>query len=488
MAVNVTTNEEPKKSGAQIDVRARIRDVFQRQQANRWNVASTTAEQRIAKLKLLKKTILERRDDLRAAMHADFRKSAAEVDLTELQPVLGELKDAISHLKSWMAPKRVGTPIQLLGTKSMVRYEPRGCVLLLAPWNYPFNLLMCPLVAAIAAGNTVMLRPSDKVPNTSRFMAKLLADVFSDNEVAAFTGPSSIANTLLELPFDHIFFTGSTRIGKQVMAAAADHLATVTLELGGQSPVVVDETADIEDAAQRIVWGKYLNGGQTCVAPNHVFVHESKVDAFVQAAKRFIVQHYGATPDARRNTPDFPRIVDNASHKRLTDAIARSVDAGAKLEIGGESDAAERYIAPTILSNVRDDSPMMEVEIFGPILPVLPYRTLDHVIASIQSRGKPLAMYIFSNDDTNIDRLVTSTSSGGTVVNNVILHLANPELPFGGVGASGQGNYHGFHGFRTLSHERAIMVQKRPATVRLFYPPYTPRVRQAIDLLTRLFS
>lgn len=476
------------KQDVDSDLRARIRETFERQQAHRWKVATTTADERIAKLKRLKKLMLDRRGELLAAMAKDFRKPAAEVDLTELQPVLGEINHTIKHLKSWMQPMKVPTPPQLLGTRSMVRYEPKGLVLILAPWNYPFNLLMSPLVAAVAAGNCVVVRPSDKVRETSALMATMLRDVFPEEEVAVFTGPSSIANLLLELPFDHIFFTGSTRIGKQVMHAAAEHLGAVTLELGGQSPVVVDETADIDTAAQRLVWGKFLNGGQTCVAPNHVFVHASKQAEFVAAARRYIEKHYGATEEERQKSPHLCRIVDAPSEKRLRDVVERSVAAGARLEVGGRYDPADRYVAPTVLSNVKDDMPVMEAELFGPIMPVVPYESLDEVISAIQRRGKPLAMYVFSESDRNIERLLSNTTAGGTVINNCIIHLANPDLPFGGIGASGMGNYHGFFGFRALSHERAVMVQSRLATVRLFYPPYTKVVQRAIDALTKVFA
>jgi len=477
-----------KGSASRDDVAGKIREVFEEQRGHRWEMAATTASERIAKLGRLRDAIHRRRDELRAALREDFRKPAAEVDLTELQPVLFEIAHTMKHLRAWMKPVAVGTPPTLLGTRSLIRCEPKGSVLILSPWNYPFNLMMSPLVAAVAAGNTVMARPSDKVPRTARFMASLVEDVFARHEVALFTGPSSIASTMLELPFDHVMFTGSTRIGKQVMEAASRHLASVTLELGGQSPVVVDPTADVEAAARRIVWGKYLNGGQTCIAPNHVFVHESILVPFVEAARRAVEHQYGPTEEARRNSEDFCRIVDVQSTRKLAELVERSTAAGAQLEMGGVSDVEERYLAPTILSGVTDTSPIMEAEIFGPIMPVLPYRTEDEVLASIRRRGKPLAMYIFSNDQQAVDRLVAGTSAGGTVVNNVLLHFANQDLPFGGVGDSGMGSYHGIHGFKTFSHERAVLVQGRAALARLFYPPYVPAVRRGIELLTKLLG
>lgn len=490
MQTTTSTTSTPVRSNklAIDEIRGQISQIFSRQQANRWKVAHSTAEMRIAKLRRLKAIILQRQNELREVLHADFKKPAAEVDLTELQPVLGEINHTISHLKKWMRPASASSPITLIGTKSFVRCEPKGIVLILSPWNYPFNLLISPLVAAIAAGNCVVVRPSDKVRRTSEFIKNLLEEVFPVDEVAVFTGPSAIANALLELPFDHVLFTGSAKVGRQVMNAAAAHLASVTLELGGQSPVIVDETADAKVAAERVVWGKFLNAGQTCVAPNHVFVHESKSREFVAYAKTLLEKRYGATPAARRESPDFARIVDQASCMKLSALVHEAVNQGAKLEIGGENDVSERYLAPTLLSNVTDDSPVMREELFGPVLPIITYRALDEVFASIHKRGKPLAMYIFSTDSARIETLMNTTSAGGTVINNVIIHLGNPNLPFGGVGESGFGSYHGHYGFRTFSHERAVVNQGVFSPIKLFYPPYGERVRKLLGFLTRYLS
>ncbi|MBI2896058.1 MAG: aldehyde dehydrogenase family protein [Deltaproteobacteria bacterium] len=483
-----TVKGDGRRDATKAETGARIKEAFERLKANRWRMAAASAQERIARLVSLRHAILRRRGELEEALRADYRKPSAEAELTELQPVLAEIKHTIKHLRHWMEPVPVSSPPTLFGTRSMLRYEPKGVVLLLSPWNYPFNLLLAPLVSAIAAGNCVMCRPSDKVPATSRFVASLLQEVFPENEVAIFTGPSWIATLMLELPFDHVMFTGSTRIGRDVMAAASKHLASVTLELGGQCPVVIDETADVEAAAERVVWGKYLNAGQTCVAPNHVFVHESRATEFIEVAKRTVAQRYGGTEDERRKSEDLCRIVDPGSVRKLHDLIERSVAAGATLEIGGVHDVEERYLAPTILSGVKDGSPIMQDEIFGPVLPILSYRNLDDVLGSIRSRGKPLALYVFSSDRSSVERILAGTTAGGSVVNNVILHLANPELPFGGVGESGLGSYHGFYGFKNFSHERAVLVQGRPALLGMFYPPYTRKVRRAIGLVTRFFS
>ncbi|WP_163783550.1 aldehyde dehydrogenase family protein [Myxococcus vastator] len=466
----------------------RIRAVFEAQRAHRWTMSRTTAAERIARLKRLREAIIARRAELADAIHADFRKPAVEVDLTELHPTLEELNHTVRHLKSWMKPRRVGTPMLLAGSSSHVRYEARGAVLLLSPWNYPFNLLVSPLVAAIAAGNTIICKPSEKTPHTSRFLAQLVKDVFPENEVALFEGGAETAQALLELPFDHIFFTGNTRIGRIVMEAAAKHLASVTLELGGKSPVIIDETADVAVAAERLCWGKFVNGGQTCVAPDYVFVHASKERAFLEALKAAITRFYGGTEQERQASPDLSRLVDPVAWRRVKDLLDRSVAAGAKLEVGGEADGPSRYIAPTVLSGVTAQSPVMEGEIFGPVLPVLTYQSREEVYAHIRAGGKPLALYVFSQDKRAVEDIFQNTTSGGAVVNNVLVHLANPHLPFGGVGTSGLGNYHGHFGFKTFSHERAVMVQWMKSLASVFFPPYRGKAQELASRATRLLE
>jgi aldehyde dehydrogenase (NAD+) len=302
--------------------------------------------------------------------------------------------------------------------------------------------------------------------------------------VVLLEGDAKTAEALLDLPFDHIFFTGSTRIGRIVMSAAAKHLASVTLELGGKSPVVVAEDADLEKAAKRIVWGKFINAGQTCVAPDYVFAPEAKAPALVEAMKRAVSRYYGESEEDRHRSPDFCRLVDNHSFHRISRLIDDSVAAGAKVEVGGHHHEDDRYVAPTILTNVDTTSPAMKDEIFGPVLPILTYRSLDEVVKYIRRGGKPLAMYVFSNDTATIESLIADTSAGGTAINNVVVHLANPNLPFGGIGESGLGSYHGEYGFRAFSHERAVLEQGRLHTFEFFYPPYTPRIRKMVRKMT----
>jgi aldehyde dehydrogenase (NAD+) len=467
---------------------ARLRSAFESQRAHRWTMSRTTAAERIARLKRLRDAILARREELADAIHRDFRKPALEVELTEVHPTLEELNHTVKHLKSWMKPTRVGTPLLLAGSSSHVRYEARGVVLVLAPWNYPFQLLMAPLVAAIAAGNTVICKPSEKTPHTSRFLARLVKDVFPENEVALFEGGADLAEAMLELPFDHIFFTGNPRIGRKVMEAAAKHLASVTLELGGKSPVIIDETADLTATAERIAWGKFINGGQTCVAPDYVFVHASRERAFLDALKAVITRFYGDTEEARQASPDFSRMVDPVAWRRVKDLVDRSVAAGAKVEVGGAADGPSRYVSPTVLSGVTPDMAIMEGEIFGPVLPVMTYQKREEVYAHIQAGGKPLALYVFSQDKRAVEEVFQHTTSGGAVVNNVLIHVANPNLPFGGVGMSGLGHYHGVYGFRTFSHERAVTIQWMKSLASVFFPPYRGKAQEMASRATRLME
>ena len=445
---------------------------FERQRANQWPVRKRPAAERVARLRELKRAIVGRRDDVLDAMHADFRKNRSEAELSEMQLVLNELNDAIANTSDWMKPREVPTPMHLLGTRSRIEYEPRGVVLIMAAWNYPFALVFAPLVGAIAAGNCAFVRPSEKVPHTAAVCKAIISSVFPADEVLQVDGDQTVARRLLELPFDHVFFTGSSEVGRKIMAAAAPRLMSVTLELGGKCPVIVDETADIGRAAECIMWGKYVNAGQTCVAPDYALVHASRGAAFFDAARRVLGDFYGRGDEERRANGDYCRIIDRPSCERIASLIENAVAGGARIEAGGIVDVEERYIAPTILSSVNASSELMRDEIFGPVLPVLTYATRDEAIDFVRRRPKPLAMYVFSRRDENVRDILSRTAAGGTVVNNCLLHLVNPNLPFGGVGESGCGTYHGRFGFETFSHARAVLVQGRPRLSRMVYPPY----------------
>ncbi|MEA9357528.1 aldehyde dehydrogenase family protein [Bacteriovorax sp. PP10] len=445
-----------------------VQALFDVQSAHRWTMAQSTTSERKAMLLALKKEIISRREEIKAAMYADFKKPYAESELTEIHTSIDEINFAVKKLSKWMKPKKVKTPIALFGSKSFIQYEAKGVVLILAPWNYPFSLLINPLVAAIAAGNCVIARPSEKTPHTAKILESVIGNVFSDKIAKVVIGEIDLAEKLLELPFDHIFFTGSTQVGKVVMAAAAKHLTPVTLELGGKSPVIIDRDVNLEDCAEKLFWGKFMNGGQTCVAPDYLFIPEELKADFIELFKKQIEKRFGETSSERLKTEDFARMVDVKAYDRLANKIK---DEKKLLEDGPQSD--ERFIPPTLLTDVTLNSPVMEDEIFGPILPLLTYKKLETVIDYIRAHPKPLALYVFSKNKKMIKNVLKSTTSGGAAINHVVLHLANPNLPFGGVGHSGMGSYHGEFGFKTFSHERAVLNQGRFTLTSLYFPPYT---------------
>jgi aldehyde dehydrogenase (NAD+) len=462
--------------------------LFALQRAHRWTYAHTTAAERRERLDRLAQSIERHRAALCEAMAADFRKSEVEVELTELAPTLMEIRHLRSQLARWMKPRRASTPVGLFGMSAHVRYEPRGQVLVLAPWNYPINLLLIPLATALAAGNVVIARPSEKVPRTAEVLAKVVRDALDEREAAVVVGDVPLADALLEQPFDHIFFTGSTRVGKKVMEKAAAHLASVTLELGGKSPVVIHDSADLALTAARVAWGKFINGGQTCVAPDYVLVPERLKDRFVEALGAAIRTGYGATPEQVKASPDLCRLVDDGAFRRLSSLLGQAVAAGATVALGGEQDPQQRFLAPTVVTDVAWDSPLMADELFGPILPVLTYTDLDAALAEIRARPKPLALYVFAQDAAAADHVLRHTTAGGTVVNNTILHLAHPNLPFGGVNSSGHGSYHGEAGFRCMSHERSVLVHRFGNLVSRLYPPYGATTRQMLGMMQKLMG
>lgn len=462
--------------------------LFEAQGERRWQIAATGPEERIFKLKKLRSAILTRSEELYEAVKADYEKPAFEAWLTEVYPTIEEIDCATKNLKAWMRGKRSKGTLILPLASTNVRYEPKGRVLIMSPWNYPFQLLMAPLVAAVAAGNCVIAKPSNKTPHTSAFMADLLGKVFPSEEVAVVEGPgSSIGNLLLELPFDHIFFTGSPAVGVKVGEAAARVHAGLTLELGGKSPTIILKGANMSEAARRIAWGKCLNAGQTCIAPDYLFCPRDSAQEFTTEMRKAVEAFYGKTEEEREACPDFPRIVDQQACSRLQGLVADAVAKGAKLEFGGRFDTEKRYAAPTLLTGVRPDMAIMGEEIFGPILPVMPYDSLDEVIAFIRARPKPLSLYILGRDKKNAERILHSTTSGSAAVNDLLVQIENSDAPFGGVGMSGTGNYHGFYGFRTFSHERNVLRQGPVSAVESFYPPYgTSSQKRILGVLKKI--
>jgi len=457
--------------------------LFELQKAARWEVARSSVDQRRARLTALYDAIRTDRRGLAEAIRQDFDKHPDETELTEIGLVLEEITHARDHLALWMRPQKVATPLPLAGGSSTIQYEAKGQALLLSPWNYPFQLALVPLVAAVAAGNTVILRPSDKVPRTARRIRDLVSAVFPRREVAVVLGGHDVAEALLAMPFDHVFFTGSSSVGRKVMAAAARHLASVTLELGGKSPVVVDQSADLPATGERLAWAKFVNAGQTCVAPDYVLVHEHVAESLAAEIKAAVQRFYGSTSEAQLASSSYASLVDARSLERLSAGIDEAVEAGARLVTGGLADLERRRLAPTVLLDVPEDAALLRDEIFGPVLPIVRFRRLDEAIDAIRARPKPLALYVFARDEAAIQKVLTSTSAGGTSINNAMVHPANANLPFGGTGESGQGKYHGWFGFEAFSNARAIYRQTLPTSVKVFYPPYGTRTRRALKLL-----
>lgn len=451
-----------------------IKRVFEAQRKTLPALRKRNASERVAALRAISDYIESHREELYSALESDFRKPAQETDLTEITPVLAEIQLISANLGRWMQPSKTESPLALMGTRSEVRYEPKGRVLIISPWNYPFNLAVSPLIGAIAAGNAVIIKPSELSPATSAFLSKMVSEIFHEDEVAVFEGEVDTAQELLKLPFDHIFFTGSTAVGKIVMKAAAEHLSSVTLELGGKSPVVIDNDVKIKDAGRRVAWGKYLNCGQTCVAPDYVLVNKDRHDEFIKSLFESIQSFYG-TPENWKTNRDIARIINKKHYERLIDLLQDAVEKGARISIGGDRDETENYISPTVLTGVTADMKIMQSEIFGPILPVLSVDNTDDAVRFIQERPHPLALYVFSNNEATAQRVIEETNAGGSCINDTILHLVNPHLPFGGVGESGMGNYHGRHSFKTFSHERSVLRQDAPfgGITQVVFPPYS---------------
>ncbi len=461
-----------------------IQRIFDLQKKHQFEVGNTTSSQRVKKLKKLHRTILKYRPRIKEALYTDFRKHPSEVDLTEVYPVTSELKHATKHLHLWMNKQRVGTPLSLLGSSSHIRYEPKGVVLIISPWNFPFNLTFGPLVGAVAAGNAVLLKPSEHTPHISALMKEIIGEVFDEHEVALVEGGVETSTALLALPFNHIFFTGSPQIGKVVMAAAAKHLTSVTLELGGKSPTIVDKTANINKAARRIAWGKYINNGQICIAPDYVFVHENKKEAFINAVKKCLQQFY--TEDASKES-SYNRMVNNRHYHRVKNYIEDAVEKGANLEAGGQCDDDENFIAPTVMTDVSKNTELMTHEIFGPVLPVFSFTNIDEVIDQINAREKPLALYIYSSSRKTINHILANTRAGGGCINHCGVHFFNNNLPFGGSNNSGIGKGNGFYGFQAFSNARGILKQHVPNALELLMPPYNDFKQKLIDLTIRWF-
>lgn len=435
-----------------------------------------TASERRTMLRSLWTAVLNHETALVEALAADLGKPREEVHLQEMFPVKAEIAYARKHLRGWMAPKPTSTPLAMLGTASYVQPEPKGHVLIISPWNFPVILTLRPLVSALAAGNRVILKPSEHTPRTSEVLASIVAEALPAERAAVILGGPEVSAFLTTLPFQHICFTGGTNIGKKVMKAAAENLASVTLELGGKSPAVVDATAHVGDASRRLAWGKCLNNGQVCIAPDYALVEDRIADRFLAEVGKRIAEMYGESPEEQLRNADRSKMVNDHHFARVVGLIEDAVKQGAQVLHGGTWDAAERRIAPTVLDRVTLDMKIMQEEIFGPVLPVLRWNDAAEVDRIVAANPHPLAMYFFSKNEAAIDAWMRANPAGTTGINEVILQVAQPELPFGGIQTSGMGRTGGHEGFKAFSNARSVVRQRsRHNILPLTFPPFGAR-------------
>lgn len=437
---------------------------------------------RMTQLSKLQSAILKYEDSFYEAFEKDLRKNKLEVYETEIGFVLNSIRETKKSLRSWMKPRRAKNPIFLIGSKSYVISEPYGVMSIIGPFNYPFQLTIEPLVGAIAAGNTAIIKPSELTPNVSRVIKNMIEDTFDEDYVKVIEGGVDETTTLLAQPVDYIFFTGSPRVGKIVMEAAAKNLVPLTLELGGKSPAIVTTNTNLKEVAGQIAWGKFLNTGQTCVAPDYVMVDSKIKDEFLTLLKEQVKAFYGDQPE---KSPDYGRMATIRHTERMRDLIEQT---NGNIISGGTVDESSRYVAPTIIDNVDWQDPLMKDELFGPLLPVLTYESQNFeksVISSINQGEKPLALYLFTKNKDIKNKVLEEVSFGGGVVNDTIVHLSNTNIPFGGVGQSGLGHYHGEDSFKEFTHQKSIVEKNRLVKLSILYPPYTKNKMSIIKKIMR---
>ncbi|WP_019501767.1 aldehyde dehydrogenase [Pseudanabaena sp. PCC 6802] len=449
-----------------------INEILEKQRRFFSSGATRDVQFRIQQLQLLSQAIKQHETEILQALKADLHKPAFEGFTSEILMVLEEIEYALKHLKSWVRPQKVAASWTQLPATSYIYPEPLGVVLIIGPWNYPLQLTLSPLVNAIAAGNCAIVKPSEIAPHASQSIAAIISKHFHPGFISVVEGGIETSQSLLAEKFDRIFFTGSAAIGRLVLAAAAQHLTPVTLELGGKSPCLVDLDCDLKLAAKRITWGKFINAGQTCIAPDYLLIPHAIKSELLKHIGEAVREFYGDDP---QTSPDYARIVNDKQFARLTTLID-DCKATSEIIFGGTSDPAQRYIAPTVIDRVSPRSKIMADEIFGPLLPVLEYEDLDEAIALINSQPKPLAFYFFSNNRDNQERVLREISFGGGCINDTISHIIYPALPFGGVGNSGMGQYHGKAGFDTFSHYKSVIKKSRFFDLPLRYPPYKDKI------------
>ena len=467
-------------------LKASIDSVFAEQQCYSLRLRTSTCEQRLAALSNFEKVFKASFHKIYKAAAEDFSKPESEVDTGEILSVLSELKHVRKSLKRWMKPISVRATAAMLGTQSKILSEPKGVTLIISPWNYPFNLSFSPMIWSIAAGNTVILKPSEMTPAMSAVIEDIVKQAFDPKQAYVFQGDASVSSYLTAKAFNHIYFTGSPAIGRLVMVAAAKNLASVTLELGGKSPVIIDQTADLEKAAKSICFGKFANNGQTCIAPDYIYVHSNVRDDFICAMKKAIEKLYGESSNISNN-PDYCRVVNNLHFQRVKSLLDDAVEEGASVLMGGQTIEDQCFIAPTLMGNINSDSDIMHQEIFGPLLPILEFLDIGTVVGEINNNPKPLALYVFSSDDRLVNKVINETSAGDSAINATVIHVLHQNLPFGGVNNSGMGKSGGIWGFQAFSHQRSVIKDKLGLSAMLS-PPYTAKVRRLIKSALKFLS
>lgn len=442
---------------------------------------------RKVRLKKMLKWLLANRERVKQAVFNDFKKPPVEVDISEIYPVITEIRHALDHLDQWVKPIKVDAPMTYLGTWSEVRFEPKGVCLIISPWNFPFNLCLGPLVTCLAAGNAALIKPSEVTPNTAALIGQFVKEVF-DGEVIVVEGDKEVSTQLLQLPFDHIFFTGSPAVGKIVMKSAAAHLSSITLELGGKSPAIIHSSANIGDTAKRIAFGKFLNNGQTCIAPDYVLISDDIKEDFIAELKSQVIKLFGDSSSIGQQSASYGRIVSSRHFSRVVELWEDALKRGAKVEMSGEMNAEDNFFHPAIVSSVPLEARVMDEEIFGPILPIVTFSSAKEVIEIVNSKPKPLALYVFGKDRAFREEVLSGTSSGTVCVNDCVTQFTHPNLPFGGVNNSGIGKSHGKYGFIAFSNEKPVLRQKRGFTLAYFFhPPFTKSMSRLIEPIIRWF-
>ncbi len=459
----------------------KIYELFQAQKKYKEKEFFTPVKTRREKLKALLNSILTCTDEITTALNKDFGKAPAETKLTEIFPAVSEIREALKNINRWTSPKRVKTPLSFWGTTGKIYYEPKGVVLIISPWNYPFLLAIGPLVSAVAAGNSAILKPSEFTPNTLKVLKKLISEIFEPYEAIVVDGDASAGKYLTTLPFDHIFFTGGTEIGKKVMLAAAENLTSVTLELGGKSPVIVDDSADINNAARKIAWGKLINAGQTCIAPDYLLLAKNIEEQFLSAFKSAVNDIYGEI----ESNVDYCRLIHKNHFVRMKALVDDALSHGAKTLFPINFNEDRNFFSPNLITNVTWEMKIMREEIFGPLLPALTYEDLEEIKEIVNKNRSPLSLYVFSKRKKFINDVLREIPAGSTAINGTVVQFANGSLPFGGRNGSGMGKAHGYFGFKTFSNEKSSLKQTVLSPLKYFYPPYTKTKEKLIDFLIK---